>query len=751
MEKRRNKRKSMALAWGLALFLLMQPPAAFPVPDGREGMGRLAVVLSVNDEEGFVFIDLGRDDVAIGDLLEIYKDSDRIATGSIRRTMRRMSEASISEKDRQVNIGDRVMVYGFPEDLPVAESAADAIAEKLKEKLRQLEKEDILKEKFETLEEAEELAEETFKAQRLLQKESGKKTVTRLEKKLSSLMEKKEEIEDTLGGKIASLKNAKETVERGIVPSVKKQSDTVAMLETKLNKLEMTKNRTMTELKREIENLVKKKNKIEPPVKPKTIVRKEKAKGFLNRLERKLKRKPREDVLPEEKPFLAGGKGGGLSMEECIAIATENHLPFKIAEKQLKLAKSRLIEAQRKFGPSVTAKWEETGGKVSGRYYDGRKIAFEVKQPLFYGGELIFSMEQAKVNMEIVKTDYDRIKNDLILQVKKAYYNLDKTGKALLIQEKLHEEAERIYDITEIAHEEGVIPEIEFLKVGSQYNQTSFQLASAGEDVAVADLILQQAMNAEGSVGIIPLNNPRIITLSLQDCFDLAYLNRPEMKINNLSLEHFEYEKKIMEARAHWPRIDLLGMYGNMREDFVSGDADDGRIPRQLGPEYYFGTKVSLPVWGNTLGYSFTKEKWQPVVRTVQETQSATHEMTFSILDRLEDFSLVQEAELEYMRSQDELSRKKQEITLEVKETFFKYKKSIFLMNVAQNKLKFQSKQVEIIDIRRELGEAQYSDVIEEMIKQAEEEFSRVQAISDYYVSIASLNRAVGINNHFQL
>jgi len=449
----------------------------------------------------------------------------------------------------------------------------------------------------------------------------------------------------------------------------------------------------------------------------------------------------KKETLPEKRK---------LDLEECITIAAENHLPLLIAKKQLKLAGFRLLEAKRKLGPTVTAKWEITGGQVSRRYYDGEKIVVEGKQPIFYGGELIFSVKQAKINLEVVKTDFGRIKNEMILQVKKAYYSLDKSKKTLKIQNRLYEGTKKFYDIAKGGYEAGVVSYIEFLEVNSKYNQINFQVVSAEEDLSVANLLLQQAMNIEGHIEIVEVGKPRITELNLEDCFNLAYLNRPEIKIRNLFFEYFEYEGKIAKARSNFPRVDILGSYGNMREDFVPRDLSGEDHPRGLGPEYYVGTKVSVPFWGSTLGYSYTQEEWQPVVQTVHGTAATTQRITLSLLDKMEDISKVYEAELEHMRSQDEMDKKKQEIALEIKETFFKYKKAILLINVAKSKIDFQSKQVEILEVKRALGEAQYSDVIEEMIKLAEEEFSYIQAMSDYFTAIATLNKAIGLDDYFK-
>ncbi len=495
--------------------------------------------------------------------------------------------------------------------------------------------------------------------------------------------------------------------------------------------------------------------------------RRKSIKGLIRKAERKLKQKTlrlaREERIAiddiKEKP----GRFA-ITPEECIRIALNNHLPLKIAEKQLKLAKFRLLEAERKIGPSLTIKMENSSGTVYGRHYEGQKILAEGKQPIFYGGELVFSVEQAKTNLKIVENDYDRIKNELILQVEKAYYSLDKANRALEIQNNLQKTVTELYDMVKSGYEADIIAQIEFLEISSQYNQANFQVLSATEDKAIANLLLQQAMNINNDVVIAGSGEPRIIKLDLDNCFNIASLNRPELKISRLSVEYFDYEKKIMNSRATFPRVDFLGMYGNMVEDYVKGDKGTGAgtgytnpVPlgpndqRGLGPEYYVGMKASWPFWGSTVGYSLTKETWQPVVSAYQGTASTTHTITFDILNKMEDLSGVREADLEFMRAIDEINKKEQEITLEVKETFFKYKKAIVLMEVARSKVEFQAKQVEILEIRRQLGEAQYSDVAEEMIKLAEERFSFVQAVADYFIAIASLNKAVGIHGYFEV
>ncbi|MBL7158187.1 MAG: TolC family protein [Candidatus Omnitrophica bacterium] len=449
-------------------------------------------------------------------------------------------------------------------------------------------------------------------------------------------------------------------------------------------------------------------------------------------------------------------------LEDCIAIAMQNSFQIRIAEKQLKLARVQLMKAMRDLGPEVKFLVEDSQGKVNRVLYTGRKLQAMGRQPIFRGGELIYTLQQKRLALDVVKQDYERIKNDLTLEVKEAYYSLDKTQKNIKIQKKLDKEVTKFQDIVKAGYKADAVSQIDFLKVSAHKNQADFNLESATENMFVANLMLQQTMNIEDEIAIRAVKEPRVIEIDLDTCYTLAYMNRPELKIAYLREGFFRYGDKIKKAKAFAPKFDILGMYGNMREDWVPNDRQDADVipvfptatgrndPRGLGPEYYLGFEATMPFWGNTVKCTLIEEEWQPVVSAWQGTQSRTSTITFGILDALTDIEGLSEGEVEYIKSQNEMNKKKQEVTLEVKEVYFKYKKAILLMKLAKSKVKYQEKEVALLEIRRELGEALYSDVTEELLKLAEEQYLCVQAIADYYTAIASLNKAVGIEGYFE-
>ncbi|MDP3787665.1 MAG: TolC family protein, partial [Candidatus Omnitrophota bacterium] len=262
-----------------------------------------------------------------------------------------------------------------------------------------------------------------------------------------------------------------------------------------------------------------------------------------------------------------------LSLDDCINIAIKNHLPLQIADKNVKLAEMRLWESRRNMLPTVSARWEESYGKVDARRYVGKKEYVEGQQAVFHGGELYFTMKQAEVNLKIVKKDHGRIKNDLILQVKKGYYTLVKAKENLKIQAELSGEVDKTFDMVTRAFDAGAISKLEFLNVSSQASQVKFQLASARGDESVAELILKQAMNVDSKerIEIEPDIEFKKFDIDFDDTLKLAFRNRPEMLINSMMVDYYKYEKDIAKAKG-WPKVDIMGSWGLGKEEYISED-----------------------------------------------------------------------------------------------------------------------------------------------------------------------------------
>ena len=88
-------------------FLLLYFSSMAQALEPKEGS-----VIYASNKAGFIFINLGTGDVREGDLVEVYRDSARVGTFSIKSVMRNMSEAWVVTEGAEitVKVGDKALI-----------------------------------------------------------------------------------------------------------------------------------------------------------------------------------------------------------------------------------------------------------------------------------------------------------------------------------------------------------------------------------------------------------------------------------------------------------------------------------------------------------------------------------------------------------------------------------------------------------------------------------------------------------------
>ena len=453
-----------------------------------------------------------------------------------------------------------------------------------------------------------------------------------------------------------------------------------------------------------------------------------------------------KEMAEKEVPLESPSAPGKLTLQQCIEIAIENNLPLKTADKHIDLAKQKVLEATRRLLPDVSVKYEDLEGTdySQGKPYKGETIAVEGKQSVFRGGEYMFILKQAKINLKIAEENKRKLKNELIASVKDAFHGLVRAKETINIQQEFLNESEGVNSSVSKQFLEGVCPELEYLDVQARYNQAYYQFISADEDLKLAKIILKQAIDLgpEQQIDIQYSLEYKRQEIDLKQCFSLALKNRPKVKVNELVKEYAALGKKLASSKG-WPKIDIMGSYGESGEAF-----EEDTLER--AEEWYLGTKVKVPFGGSTAEYNYTQEKRAPILSAARGTESTIHSYRLNIFDDLKYFSGKKQAIIEFEEAENELKKTKKEVLLEVEENFYNYEKAIIQIDSATSKLKFQSKEVEINKLKRQLGGAADSQVMESLMKLAQEKFSYIQAVTSYFTAIANLNKAIGIADHFK-
>ena len=435
-----------------------------------------------------------------------------------------------------------------------------------------------------------------------------------------------------------------------------------------------------------------------------------------------------------------------VTVDDCVAIAIENSIALRAADKQTELAQYKVWEAMRRFFPAVSIKYEDLAGTeyTAGREYKGETYAIEGQQALYRGGEYMIVLKQAKLNLRIAEENKKKIRNEIIASAKGAFYSMARAKETLEIQEDFYNESEVIYRSVNKQYEKGVCSELELLDVESRYNMAYYQYISSEEDLKLAKVILKQAIDLDPAQDIdikYSLEYERVDP-DLKTCIDMALKNRAKIKINELVLGYTELGKKLATAKGR-PKLEILGSYGESGEAFK----EDTLIKEE---QWYVGAKVDVPFGGSTAKYAYTQEQNAPVLSTAKGTETTVHSYKVSLLDNLQQFSIKKQAAVEYEEALNELRKKREEVTLEVEEHFYNYLKALIRVDASASKVKFQAKEAEIYRLRRSLGGTVDSQVMESIMKLSQQRFAYIQAITDYFIAVANLNKAIGVEDYLK-
>jgi len=432
-------------------------------------------------------------------------------------------------------------------------------------------------------------------------------------------------------------------------------------------------------------------------------------------------------------------------IEDCINTAFEAHLPLKIAREQEKLAELRVREARRSFYPAVMGEWKESDGNTVTEPYRGRSYAVQAEQQLFTGGKLTATLRKEQLGELIARGNVERIKQELIMKVSKAYYELVMAKNTLDIMRRTKKNSEAVLNQVEKEFAVFSATPTDLLNAQSSYNQACFQVSYAERAVAMAKLALEKEMFTE-NINVDDIDytiHLKKIETALDECLDLAFRNRIELRIMDNSIKAAKFSRDIIKSEE-MPNISIVGMYGR------SGEAFSQRNLR-LATEWSLMGKARWFLGGNTVETSYKKDKVSPfrVTKTDTNIDEQVFNAKFSFWDNLAHFSKAKEAQITRKQALKDMAEMRNKIRQETEDAYYTYLRYSTQLSLAVNQIGFRRKQLEILKVKRKMNEARGSEVIDAEIQLAEANASMQEALAGINVAIVSLNHAIGIINYF--
>lgn len=437
----------------------------------------------------------------------------------------------------------------------------------------------------------------------------------------------------------------------------------------------------------------------------------------------------------------------GVGIDEAVDIAFENHMATSIAEEEIELSMLKMREARRSLYPTASLNFVETTGKTTEYTADFTDKEYKLKfeYPLYYGWRLRYAVEQAISNMKASRHNYDKVQQDLRLEVEVAFYSYLATKSNVKLQESLLKETRGIFDMAKKKFDLELSTKAEFMQVKSQMKQVSYQVLSSKNDMEIAKLTLMQAMNVEDIEGLVDIDTdlesldmlmPIDVDISLEDCMELAFKSRPDLRIKEHMLDFNEYERKIALSKDQF-KVDLTGTYGR------SGGAYEGES-LGMDKDWYLGFKVSKPLGGNTLAASYTKDETSEKHGQTSRTESVSRSIEFGILDNLQSFSEKKSADITLKKAKEALKETRNAIFKEVKESYLNYKKGLIQAKTNLNKIRYKEEELRIAKARAGLNEIPASGLLRAHIEVTDEKSYYIEALGSLYQSLVRLNKASG-------
>lgn len=411
-----------------------------------------------------------------------------------------------------------------------------------------------------------------------------------------------------------------------------------------------------------------------------------------------------------------------MTLEESIAIALRQSVVIQSAREGVLASEARKKEAFTGFLPKLSTTYNYTrlnedpfirlappiGEKVTGTQ-DNYTWSLDARQPLFTGGRVKANYDIQMLGVDASRQEERSVVQDIVLDVKRGYFTILKAKRLVGVAKQSVEQLEAQRDLAKSFYEVGSVPRNDYL-------QAEVRLADGTQGLVRAENRLQEAKARFNTVLRRPIDataevedNLKYIPhgLSFEECLKTALEKRPEIQLYAARAEQAGKKVKVVESEFY-PSLNVVGSYQRY------GNGGDLNGSKYRDPENWSVAAVAtwdLWEWGRT--------KYARDASVSQEKQA-----------------------------QNALITVKDQITLEVKNAWLAVKEAEKLIAVTEMSIAQAEENYRINQERYREQVSRMTDVLDALTLLTTARASWSNALSDYRIARAGLERAMGVIDH---
>lgn len=411
-----------------------------------------------------------------------------------------------------------------------------------------------------------------------------------------------------------------------------------------------------------------------------------------------------------------------LTLEDSIHLALSQNPYHLAAGERVKAAKSKIREAAAGFLPSLNAQGlttldeklfelefpsfipGEPPQKVSVDFTRDYQFSMSFSLPLFTGGRLVSGYKQAKYNFQSTEEALRQSKHVTVFNTKRAFYGYLLAEKFVKVAEEAVEVTEKHFKNVNSLYKVGIASKFDLLRSEVQVANLKPQLIKARNNLKIAELSLKTLLGLDLSKSVKIKGDLAYEAFEpdLEACLTRALLNRPE--ISQLRYQKQMAGEALKLARAvNLPTLALAGTYN---------------------------------FWADKL--NFRKDIWQSYY-------AVNLVLTVPLFNGFTTSARV--AQSKAMIKEIELIRKglRDVVKFEVRQAILRIKEAKESLLSQEKNVEQAQESLRIAELNFSEGLATTLDVssVQAALSQAKTNYS--QALYDYVISLAELDKAMGV------
>lgn len=418
---------------------------------------------------------------------------------------------------------------------------------------------------------------------------------------------------------------------------------------------------------------------------------------------------------------VAGAQEGAapMTLEESIAIALRQSVVIQSAREGVLASEARQKEAFTGFLPKVSTSYNYTrlnedpfirldpplGERATGTE-NNYTWSLDARQPLFTGGRTQANYDIQRLGVDASREEERGTVQDIVLDVKRSYFTILKATRLVGVARQSVEQLTAQKDLAKSFYEVGIVPRNDYLQAEVRLADGAQGLVRAENRLLEArarfNTVLRRPIDAVADVADILAYKP--FETSFEECLKTALENRPEIRLYTARAEQAGKKVKVVESEFY-PSLNVVGSYQRY------GDGGDLDGSKYRDPENWSVAAVAtwdLWEWGRT--------KYARDASVSQEKQA-----------------------------RNALAGVKDQVTLEVKNAWLAVKEAEKLIAVTEKSIEQAEENYRINQERYREQVSRMTDVLDALTLLTVARASWSNALSDYRIAQAALDRAMGV------